>query len=664
MPRAPIVAIVGLAVGLASLVQARASSPAQQAQQPTFKSGVSLVTLDVTVVDRDGHPVTGLTPDDFAVTLEGQPRPVRVLDYLEFGTSASSASAPSREASNVSAATSARGSRSVLLLLDDLSYPPGATTAKTVTTAAEGFLEQLDVSDVVAVASTSGLAPPVNPTRDRAVVRTALQKMVGRNDDTTAPFYISVPEAIEIERDFVRETLSRVAGRECLETGLSPEVCPDQVRAMARGYARSTLHRVAMQMNAYRTVIEAMKVMPAPRVLILLTRGLPPIVEEGLKSQLDPITQAAAEAGVQFYSLTVPDVGADAGDTTQERAKARREEGAVLNNGAHVVASAAGGEAFNVIGTAKRFFTRIEAETSGLYRLGVEAPLADDAGDAAYLLKAKVKVSRPGVTVRTRPKVLANTPPPEPKTPDELLKTALQEGGTSYGVPIAMATALRRAPGATGPQAALQLGLNVQVPSVIPGPVAMMFGVLDSTGAFVQAGKVPLAQPASGADHVISVPVSIPEGTYRLRISAVDADGNVGSLEQPLAATLATLGPFKVSELFTSWSGSDNTSHFLALERLPDSATILSSSLELYAPNAAALAGDVTVHFALARVIEGADDLSEMDQTLAPYVDGTTLAFTSELSVDGLPPGAYNLTATVRQGEVELGSVRTAIRKM
>ena len=45
-------------------------------QQPTFRTRVELVRLDVTVVDRDGNPVRDLRPEDFMVTLDGQPRRV------------------------------------------------------------------------------------------------------------------------------------------------------------------------------------------------------------------------------------------------------------------------------------------------------------------------------------------------------------------------------------------------------------------------------------------------------------------------------------------------------------------------------------------------------------------------------------------------------------
>jgi VWFA-related protein len=47
-----------------------------QLQQPTFRSGVELVVVRVTVVGRDNRPITGLTKNDFVVLENGAARPV------------------------------------------------------------------------------------------------------------------------------------------------------------------------------------------------------------------------------------------------------------------------------------------------------------------------------------------------------------------------------------------------------------------------------------------------------------------------------------------------------------------------------------------------------------------------------------------------------------
>ena len=90
---------------LAAATVAGSALVAQSPQQPVFRGGVELVTIDVTVVDKDGKPVPGLKPEDFVVSLQGQPRPVRALDFLEFGTpSAAIAPVPARQTTNEPAA--------------------------------------------------------------------------------------------------------------------------------------------------------------------------------------------------------------------------------------------------------------------------------------------------------------------------------------------------------------------------------------------------------------------------------------------------------------------------------------------------------------------------------------------------------------------------------
>ena len=61
----------GLAVAGGSLVLL-----AYQAPQVTFRAGVDLVDVEVSVLDKNRLPVRGLTANDFTVLEEGSPRPV------------------------------------------------------------------------------------------------------------------------------------------------------------------------------------------------------------------------------------------------------------------------------------------------------------------------------------------------------------------------------------------------------------------------------------------------------------------------------------------------------------------------------------------------------------------------------------------------------------
>lgn len=63
--------ITMIAVGVAVERQVSARS-----QRPTFRSGVELAVVRVTVVGADNHPMTGLTKDDFVVLENGVAQPV------------------------------------------------------------------------------------------------------------------------------------------------------------------------------------------------------------------------------------------------------------------------------------------------------------------------------------------------------------------------------------------------------------------------------------------------------------------------------------------------------------------------------------------------------------------------------------------------------------
>jgi hypothetical protein len=77
--------ILVLASAAAAFLDGGAPIAAQQAgpQTPSFRSGVEVVTVDVGVVDRQGQPVRGLTPDDFVVTVAGQPRHVVTAEFID-----------------------------------------------------------------------------------------------------------------------------------------------------------------------------------------------------------------------------------------------------------------------------------------------------------------------------------------------------------------------------------------------------------------------------------------------------------------------------------------------------------------------------------------------------------------------------------------------------
>lgn len=72
MAKIAVLALVALLAPVMSWAQGGLSTP----QEPSFKSGVELVTVFAVVRDRQGRPITGLTSRDFDVVDSGQHRPI------------------------------------------------------------------------------------------------------------------------------------------------------------------------------------------------------------------------------------------------------------------------------------------------------------------------------------------------------------------------------------------------------------------------------------------------------------------------------------------------------------------------------------------------------------------------------------------------------------
>ncbi len=70
-----------LALGLATGTAIGASS--QDPQQPIFRVGANLVRVDVTVIDRQGNPVSALAADDFEVEEDGVRQSIQTFKFVE-----------------------------------------------------------------------------------------------------------------------------------------------------------------------------------------------------------------------------------------------------------------------------------------------------------------------------------------------------------------------------------------------------------------------------------------------------------------------------------------------------------------------------------------------------------------------------------------------------
>lgn len=677
-----------VAVGLAG-GWGRAQPQTPQQNAPVFRGRVDLVTVDVTVVDKDGVPVPGLTADDFTVTVAGKPRPIRALDYLTFGPAARSAAGHADTTNQGGTATITRGGRAILLLFDDLSYQPGQ--GKDLLTSAQRLVSQLDFDDRVGLFTSSGIGPVVAPTPDRAALDAALKdkRIVGRFDDEVGGYLITMDEALDIDRgdSGSLDVLSRVVNRECYDrdagTGLAaggaaiggvplPETdaCPSRIQTQVKALVANSSQRIGRQLLAYRAAIQALRVLPAPRVLVALTAGLAPTLDPVSQARmLDDISRAAAAAEVQFYAIADTSAQVDLTTACQPttgsftpicpglRRTARQKESAFLMGGIENVVSAAGGELLRSVGQPDRLFNRILTETSGIYRLGVEA--AGAPGSDGQFLNVAVSVRKPGAkALANRHALIPGATTRAPST-DDSLKARLSEGGAAFGVPIALATSLRRDPAKFGATDAFQAGVNVEVPGTAPGPLLAMYSLLGSDGHLVASGRQSVPAVANGEEYRFAFAMPIGPSRYQLRFAVADSNGNVGSVERTITGTLTHFDTVSVSDLFASWSGGDGVQHFLALERLPAAATVLHVSLELY-PDHPASARDLGVRLDLIR--SGSED-PFASSDITPELKSGVYVIGANVPVTDLEAGAYTIRAVVLVNGNPAGSVLRYLRK-
>src|SRR5688572_19204964 len=102
LPRATMLATLCFCAGLSRL---GAQQPAQQ--PPTFRSGIALVTIDVTVLDEQGRPVPGLTANDIDIKLDGKLQPIRAFAFVQATAPPAAKEAPSAPASAAAPAPAA-----------------------------------------------------------------------------------------------------------------------------------------------------------------------------------------------------------------------------------------------------------------------------------------------------------------------------------------------------------------------------------------------------------------------------------------------------------------------------------------------------------------------------------------------------------------------------
>jgi VWFA-related protein len=158
------------------------SRPLQQPQDQAIKLKSELIQFDVLVTDKNDHPVTSLTKDDFVLSDGGKPQDISFFSFVDVAAETKNELSVQPDGVSPPAPIDTYSGRTVFIILDSFfisksSYPAlDKSLARLID-------EDLLAGDQVAIISTNGtLAGFQQATKNKKVLLAAIHAFVGNTD--------------------------------------------------------------------------------------------------------------------------------------------------------------------------------------------------------------------------------------------------------------------------------------------------------------------------------------------------------------------------------------------------------------------------------------------------------------------------------------------------
>jgi VWFA-related protein len=378
------------------------------AQQPTFRSSVEVLLVDVTVVDRMNFPLRDLGPGDFTVTVDGKARTIlsaQLLAHRAPGIDDVLRVEAGMPPSSTLQAERVGAGRDIIIAVDEDSLEAG--DGQIARKAIGRFLDQLVPSDRAAIVTIPRLPLRVGLSSNRVDLFAALDRVSTGVVRTRGKYNIGLAEAFAIQKmDGV--TTGTVVERECdvgrMTNQAALEACRVDVVMEARQSANIGHDRGQRAVDAMRRLAELVSSIPRPKTLIFVSGGFPTPVSS---ADFTYVAAALAAGQVNLYTVFLPRYNVE---TLQGIESPTRIEDEGLDRiGIENLTSAAGGTLLEITGDFEPAFDRVVREISASYLLAVEVSAADRDGRPH---RVDVKVGRRDVQVRSRKQYVIGKPLP------------------------------------------------------------------------------------------------------------------------------------------------------------------------------------------------------------------------------------------------------------
>jgi VWFA-related protein len=632
-----------LLCGLAAA--ATAQTPAQDPGQPTFRSVVDLVPVDVNVLDREGNPVPDLQASDFVLQVDGRPRRVVSVQYVPSGRrTGPTADLPTHYSSN----DRAGGGRMIMFVVDQGNI--GVGRGRETLEAAGRFIAQLSPADRVGLSTLPGAGPNVDFTEHHALVRTMLSKMSGQESATSMMYNIGLAEAAEIQRGN-QMIAGEVIGRECAGLrGFELDVCRRQIASESQTMYAVARERARNSLVGLRRVLERLALTPSQKTIIYVSEGL--VVDRDV-TDVDWIAEVAARAQAVLYILQLQPATYDV--SIARLSPTGNSDRVMAEEGLGMLAGATRGALMRVIGNAEGAFRRLSQELSGYYLLSFE-PEPGDRDGRRHKISVDVP-TKPDTSVRARKEfIIGDT---RVRSAAQLLAETMNAPLLASDIPLKLSTYTLREPSANK----FRVLFATEIDRTGNGGerLSLAYAMIDAKGTVVGSRLVeevtaPIQLDTRTQSYVGWVPVDA-SGEYMLKLAAVDERGRRGSVEHRFRAQLSTAGQIQVTDLLLGERTSVAPDSVLPSVTGEMSSDVLQGYVELYADDEETLK-DMSVALEVATSEDGRtlDAAQARLGTIAPQAPNRRTA-EAAVPIALLPPGDYVARAVVNVSGRKVGQV-------
>jgi VWFA-related protein len=625
-------------------------------QPPVFRSTVEVTSIDATVVDGDSHPITDLTPGEFTVDVDGQPRRVVSAEWVSMVPDEHTVPPPPLP-EDYSTNVGGTAGRLIVLVVDQPNIRFGG--GRTIMKAAGDFLDTLQPADRVAVVGfgTGGRSTAFLSDRERSKV--AIASMRGEMEAADAgrftTTHMSLAEALAIERGD-DQILAQVIERECgVVVGgaaggrASNNDCAPRVRLDAVEIAEMSGREGDQTVRGLRELLKALGGIEGPKTMVIMTEGF--VMQDQVESPLTELGGLASAARTSIYVLKLENAAFDMDQQSVDFASG--EDRQRRTSGVMALAAASRGTVFNVTGSGAPLFEKIGSEISGYYLIGVESAPGDRDGKPHPI---RVRVSRAGATVRARRTFLdrSSLEPDQPKSMSQEAMDALGSPLLSSALPLRVITFSLR----DQDPAKVQLLIHADVGDQYTQSrqIAVAYVIADPDGHEVQnLGSLARVGPVMNgvpSPLLYSAGASLPPGDYRLKLAVAEGD-RVGSIEHTFHAGLLAGGQSDLSDLMVG-GPVESTRREQPLVTPVANFGVVQGYLEAYGRASASL----KVRYEIARSEDGPAILG--DDVPAESAGPSRTMFSRSLVIRQLPPGSYYLRAIVSENGEEVSRLARA----